>query len=84
MRRLTAEEVELGNKEWVNFGQYYAAFGDDQSLYEGLDVEDDNDRPTAGAGITSLSVCSESLLIILRGSVDLVMMSTCYCRRSQR
>ncbi len=63
MRQLTAEEIELGNKEWAKFGQSYPVFGDDASLYEKIDEEDD-DRPAADAGIEFFDI---SLLPVWEG-----------------
>ena len=76
MRRLTAEEKELGNKEWANFGQYNAAFGDDPSLYEGLDEAGGNNRPAAGACIASLVSRSDPLSLLPRRSAELAMIYT--------
>ncbi len=72
MRKLTAEEIELGNKEWANFGQYYAVFGDDTSLYEGLNEADDGDEPAADAGIgVFCSMDSSDTSFAFRNSVKL-------------
>ncbi|CAL5228043.1 g11107 [Coccomyxa viridis] len=60
MRQLTAEEIELGNKEWAKFGQSYPVFGDDASLYEKIDEEDDDDRPAADADVCEAREAGES------------------------